>query len=77
MAGREGLLVRWKVVTSKGDDGYVESLAFPSPADSKQLVVVRFGIDVSGEAPKQSVIDDITEGIKKASISGGGSGQDV
>ncbi|UUU29296.1 DUF2510 domain-containing protein [Streptomyces sp. CA-210063] len=76
VAGEKGYFVRWKVVTSKGDDGYVESLAFPSPADSSQLVVVRFGIDVSDEAPEQTVIDDITKGIKKASISGG-SGQDV
>ncbi|WP_326574597.1 DUF2510 domain-containing protein [Streptomyces sp. NBC_00481] len=77
VAGEKGYYVRWKVVTGKGDDGYVESLAFPSPADSSRLVVVRFGIDVSDEAPKQSVIDDITKGIKEASISGGGSGQDV
>lgn len=77
VAGEKGYLVRWKVVTSKGDDGYVESLAFPSPADSSRLVVVRFGIDVSDEAPEQSVIDEITEGIKEASISSGGSGQEV
>ncbi|ULR54738.1 DUF2510 domain-containing protein [Streptomyces deccanensis] len=77
VAGEKGYYVRWKVVTGKGDDGYVESLAFPSPADSSRLVVVRFGIDVSDKAPKQSVIDEITKGIKKASISGGGSGQEV
>ncbi|WP_306820136.1 hypothetical protein [Streptomyces sp. DSM 40750] len=77
VAGEKGYFVRWKVVTSKGDDGYAESLVFPSPADSSQLVVVRFGIDVSDEAPELSIIDDITKGIKKASISGGGSGQDV
>ncbi|WP_060882662.1 hypothetical protein, partial [Streptomyces caniscabiei] len=77
VAGEKGYYVRWKVVTGKGDDGYVESLAFPSPADSSRLVVVRFGIDVSDKAPEQSVIDEITKGIKKASISGGGSGQDV
>ncbi|WP_200301228.1 DUF2510 domain-containing protein [Streptomyces adelaidensis] len=80
VAGEKGYLVRWKVATSKGDDGYVESLAFPSPADSSVLVVVRFGIDVSDEAPKQSVMDEITKGIKKAAITGtgsGGSGQDV
>jgi hypothetical protein len=64
------------VVTSKGDDGYVESLVFPSPADSSKLVVVRFGVDVSDEAPKQSIIDEITKGIKKSSISGG-NGQEV
>lgn len=72
VAGQKGYLVRWKAITSKGADGYVESLAFPSPADSGQIVVVRFGVDV-GE--KQSVIDEITEGIEVAS--GGGSGQDV
>ncbi|MGW5635328.1 DUF2510 domain-containing protein [Streptomyces sp. NPDC003832] len=72
VAGQKGYRVRWKAVTSKGADGYVESLAFPSPAESGQIVVVRFGIDV-GE--KQSVIDEITRGIEAAT--GGGSGQDV
>ncbi|CCK26107.1 membrane protein [Streptomyces davaonensis JCM 4913] len=72
VAGQKGYLVRWKAITAKGADGYVESLAFPSPADSGQIVVVRFGVDV-GE--QQSVIDEITEGIEVAS--GGGNGQDV
>jgi hypothetical protein len=76
VAGEKGYLVRWKVVTSKGDDGYVESLVFPSPADTKSLVVVRFGVDISSKAPKQSVIDDITKGIKVASGTGG-DGQNV
>jgi hypothetical protein len=75
VAGQKGYAVRWKAVTSKGEDGYVESLVFPSPANSKQLVVVRFGIDVSSKAPKQSVIDEITKGIKVSS--GGGNGQNV
>ncbi|MGN9817820.1 DUF2510 domain-containing protein [Streptomyces sp. SD11] len=76
VAGQKGYAVRWKVVTSKGADGYVESLVFPAPANAKQLVVVRFGIDVGSDAPKQSVIDDITKGIKE-SAGGGGNGQDV
>ncbi|MGW3668009.1 DUF2510 domain-containing protein [Streptomyces sp. NPDC005141] len=76
VAGEKGYLVRWKVVTSKGDDGYVESLVFPSPADSTSLVVVRFGVDVSSKAPEQSVIDTITKGIKVAS-GAGGNGQNV
>ncbi|MGW0823397.1 DUF2510 domain-containing protein [Streptomyces sp. NPDC002845] len=76
VAGQKGYLVRWKVITSKGDDGYVESLAFPSPADSDSLVVVRFGVDVSDESPGPAVIDEITEGIKAASVSGG-NGQNV
>ncbi|MFF1304815.1 DUF2510 domain-containing protein [Streptomyces sp. NPDC058307] len=72
VAGQKGYLVRWKAVTSKGSDGYVESLAFPSPANPQQIVVVRFGVDV---AEGQSVIDDITKGIKVST--GGGSGQGV
>jgi hypothetical protein len=74
VAGQKGYLVRWKAVTSKGTDGYVESLAFPSPTSTKQIVVVRFGVDVG---QKQSVIDDITKGIKVSSGSGSGSGQNV
>ncbi|MDC0767058.1 DUF2510 domain-containing protein [Streptomyces sp. HD] len=71
VAGQKGYLVRWKAVTSKGADGYVESLAFPSPVSEKQMVVVRIGVD----AGEQSVIDKITEGIKVST--GGGNGQDV
>lgn len=67
VAGQKGYLVRWKAVTSKGADGLVESVAFPSPNDAKQLVVVRFGID-AGQST--SVIDEILKGIK--GWSGGG-----
>lgn len=76
VAGEKGYAVRWKVVTSKGDDGYVESLAFPSPANPKMLVIVRFGFDENEKAPKLSVIDEITKGIKEAE-GGGGSGERV
>ncbi|MEU6552280.1 DUF2510 domain-containing protein [Streptomyces sp. NPDC046915] len=72
VAGQKGYLVRWQAVTSKGADGYVESLAFPSPANPQQMVVVRFGVDVG---QKESVIDDITKNIKVSS--GGGNGQNV
>ncbi|MFG2957664.1 DUF2510 domain-containing protein [Streptomyces sp. NPDC048291] len=70
VAGQKGYLVRWKAITSKGADGYVESLAFPSPANAQQMVVVRFGVDVG---QKESVIDTITSGIKVSSGSGSGS----
>ncbi|MFE1291709.1 DUF2510 domain-containing protein [Streptomyces sp. NPDC058751] len=76
VAGEKGYLVRWKVVTSKGDDGYVQSLVFPSPAVPGSLVVVRFGLDISSKAPEQSVIDKITKGIKVAA-GAGGNGQNV
>ncbi|WP_149551909.1 DUF2510 domain-containing protein [Streptomyces marokkonensis] len=73
VAGQKGYLVRWKAVTSKGSDGYVQSLALPSPAQPKRIVVVRFGVDTD---QTQSVLDEITEGIEVAS-GGGGNGQDV
>lgn len=72
VAGQKGYLVRWKAVTSEGADGYVESVAFPSPNDPEQFVVVRFGVDVG---QKLSVVDEILKGIKVSS--GGGNGQDV
>jgi hypothetical protein len=73
VAGQQGYLVRWKVDTTSGTQGYVESLAFPSPSKSSQIVVVRFGFDVGGKAPGQDVIDQITQGIK-ADTSAGSSG---
>ncbi|MEU2284783.1 DUF2510 domain-containing protein [Streptomyces sp. NPDC013178] len=72
VAGQKGYLVRWKAVTSKGADGIVESLAFPAPADTKRLVVLRFGVDADQSV---TVIDTITQGIKVST--GGGSGQNV
>ncbi|MDQ1050029.1 DUF2510 domain-containing protein [Streptomyces sp. V4I2] len=72
VAGQKGYLVRWKAVTSKGSDGYVQSLAFPAPANPQQMVVVRFGVDVE---ETQAVLDEITKGIKVSTD--GGSGQDV
>ncbi|MFH8489153.1 DUF2510 domain-containing protein [Streptomyces longisporoflavus] len=77
VAGQKGYLVRWKAVTEKSDDGYVQSLAFPSPVMKSELVIVRFGIDVNDKSPKLSVMDEITKGIKVASGGGGGNGKEV
>ncbi|MER5254232.1 DUF2510 domain-containing protein [Streptomyces sp. NPDC002855] len=77
VAGQKGYLVRWKAVTEKSDDGYVQSLAFPSPTVKSELVIVRFGIDVNDKSPKVSVMDEITKGIKAAAGGGGGNGQEV
>jgi hypothetical protein len=71
VAGQKGYLVRWKVVTKNGVDGYVQSLVFPSPSGSKQLVLVRFGFDINSKAPKLSMMDTITKGIKASGSSSG------
>ncbi|MEI5097497.1 DUF2510 domain-containing protein [Streptomyces sp. PmtG] len=79
VAGQKGYLVRWKAVTRKGSDGYVQSLAFKSPADDMTMVLVRFGIDDHDDAPPVSSMDKITKGIKKArgGVGAGGDGQQV
>ncbi|WAL99073.1 DUF2510 domain-containing protein [Streptomyces sp. Je 1-369] len=79
VAGQKGYYVRWKAVTEKSDDGYVESLAFPSPADKSKIVIVRMGIDVNDKAPSQSSMDEIAKGIKAGPVGegSGGNGQDV
>lgn len=78
VAGQKGYLVRWKAVNRKGPDGYVQSLAFKSPADDMTLVLVRFGIDDHDDAPSPSSMDEITKGIKAArGGGGGGAGQQV
>ncbi|MFJ6437916.1 DUF2510 domain-containing protein [Streptomyces sp. NPDC091416] len=74
VAGQQGYRVRWKVVTKDGDDGYVESLAFPSPHSPDLLIVVRSGFDINPKAPGLSVLDTITKGIKAASGTGSGPG---
>ncbi|WP_093713046.1 DUF2510 domain-containing protein [Actinacidiphila alni] len=74
VAGKQGYMVRWKVVTKSGTSGYVESLAFPSPRDPKNIAVVRFGFDVGGNAPGLNVMDQITQGIKADSSGGSSTG---
>ncbi|MFI1959456.1 hypothetical protein ACH46L_27735 [Streptomyces althioticus] len=75
VAGQQGYLVRWKAVTQEGSDGFVQSLAFPSPSRPDQIVVVRFGVDTD---QRQKILDEITEGIEVAEGgSGRGDGQDV
>ncbi|MFF9898246.1 DUF2510 domain-containing protein [Streptomyces longispororuber] len=77
VAGQKGYLVRWKADTRKGPDGYVQSLAFKSPADDMTMVLVRFGVDDHEDAPPVSSMDVITKGIKEARGGGGGDGQQV
>ncbi|WP_188299325.1 hypothetical protein, partial [Streptomyces sp. CBMA156] len=60
--GQDGYLVRWKVDAPKGNNGYVQSVVFPS-ADGKSLVSVRFGFDIADKAPDVAVMDTIVKGI--------------
>ncbi|MGP3775498.1 DUF2510 domain-containing protein [Streptomyces sp. SDT5-1] len=85
VAGQKGYRVRWSVKTKSGVDAWVESVAFPSPANPDKLVVLRAGVDVPGtgsdkssDGPDASAIDEIVKGIKKAEVtSDGDSGKNV
>ncbi|GHF68513.1 hypothetical protein GCM10018790_52990 [Kitasatospora xanthocidica] len=60
--GKDGYLVRWKVDAPKGNNGYVQTVVFPS-ADGKGLVSVHFGFDIADKAPDVAVMDTIVKGI--------------
>ncbi|MGW1178806.1 DUF2510 domain-containing protein [Kitasatospora sp. NPDC002543] len=60
--GQDGYLVRWKVDAPKGNNGYVQSVVFPS-ADGKSLVSVHFGFDIADKSPDVAVMDTIVKGI--------------
>ncbi|MFD8785076.1 DUF2510 domain-containing protein [Kitasatospora sp. NPDC059599] len=60
--GQDGYLVRWKVDAPKGNNGYVQTVVFPS-ADGKALVSVHFGFDIADKAPDVAVMDTVVKGI--------------
>ncbi|WP_425827301.1 DUF2510 domain-containing protein [Streptomyces fractus] len=78
VAGQKGYRIRWSVETKSGVDAWVESAAFPSPANPDKLVVLRAGVDMprtaadKAKGPDAGAIDKILKGIKKASVTGDG-----
>ena len=64
VAGRDGYLVRWRVVTGAGPGGIVQSVVFPSPVGSQSPVVVRFVFEAGPKGPALSLMDEIAAGIK-------------
>ncbi|WP_326846239.1 DUF2510 domain-containing protein [Streptomyces kaniharaensis] len=62
VAGKDGYLVRWKVDASKGNNGYVQTVVFPS-SNGKTLVSVHFGFDIADKAPDLGLMDTILKGI--------------
>ncbi|GGU97601.1 hypothetical protein GCM10010495_05080 [Kitasatospora herbaricolor] len=62
VAGRDGYLVRWKVKAAKGNDGYVETVVFPT-SDGKALTALHLGFDVDPKAPDLALMDTIVKGV--------------
>lgn len=70
VAGKPGYLVRWKVSTQDGPEGFVQSVAFPSPLNGR-MVIVRFGFDDKPDAPKLTLMDEILRGIRAVTPANG------
>ncbi|MEV5989695.1 DUF2510 domain-containing protein [Streptomyces sp. NPDC052051] len=74
VAGRAGYFVRWRVNTTKGSGGYVESMAFASSTGSQAPVLVRFVFQAGPDGPPLADMDRITQGIRSVDGSGTGGG---
>jgi hypothetical protein len=78
VAGKAGYLVRWQVVTGAGPGGYVQTIAFPSPAGTGALMVVRFAFDAAPSAPGLEVMDEVAASIRPVGdTTGGGVGSSI
>ncbi|WP_037756329.1 DUF2510 domain-containing protein [Streptomyces sp. AA0539] len=64
VAGERGYRIRTLLTTGAGIDAYAESVVFPAPDGSGQLLALRFGFDLGGEAPPAGDMDRITAGIR-------------
>ncbi|MFF7736916.1 DUF2510 domain-containing protein [Streptomyces sp. NPDC007984] len=79
VAGRAGYLVRWRVTTGKGPDGYVQSLVFPSSVGTESPVLVRYVFDAGEDGPPLADMDRLTKGIRPFgdADTGGGVGSSI
>lgn len=68
VAGQQGYRVRWKIENTVGPDAYVESVAFPHPNGSGTMLVANTSVDITDDAPPQSVMDDIVAGIEEGAL---------
>ncbi|MFE7468100.1 DUF2510 domain-containing protein [Streptomyces sp. NPDC057499] len=79
VAGRAGYQVRWRVRTTKGPGGYVQSLVFPSTIGTESLIIVRYAFDAGPDGPPLTLMDTITKAIRPIgdSATSGGAGSTI
>jgi hypothetical protein len=77
VAGQDGYLVRWKIDNKENPDAYVESVAFPHPDGSGQMLVLRAGVDIHDDAPPPSVLEKLVAGLEKGSVVDDGSSEQI
>lgn len=77
VAGQDGYLVRWKIDNKADPDAYVQSVAFPHPDGSGQMLVLRLGFDIHDEAPPVSDMARIVAGVQEGAVVDDGTSEAV
>ncbi|WP_183091242.1 DUF2510 domain-containing protein [Streptomyces radicis] len=72
IAGQEGHRIRSRIETASGTAAFVESVAFPAPDGSGDLVVLRLGFDIGEESPPEDDMDRLVRGAEATSAGGPG-----
>lgn len=68
VAGHDGYFVRWKIDNKADPDAYVQSVAFPHPDGSGQMLVLRMGVDIHPDAPPVAAMDKIVAGVERGAV---------
>ncbi|HEV7626133.1 MAG TPA: DUF2510 domain-containing protein [Streptomyces sp.] len=71
VAGQDAYRVRWKIVNRTKPDAYVESVAFPHPDGSGEMLLLRSGFDIHKSAPPVREMDELAEGVTEGDGAGG------
>ncbi len=72
IVGQDAYRVRWKIVNRTKPDAYVESVAFPHPDGSGQMLLLRSGFDIHKSAPPLGDMDKLAEGVTEGEGTGEG-----
>lgn len=77
VAGQAGYLVRWKIDNKADPDAYVQSVAFPHPDGSGQMLVLRAGTDIHRDAPPVGDLEKLVAGLEKGAVVDDGRTEEV
>ncbi|HWM36918.1 MAG TPA: DUF2510 domain-containing protein [Streptomyces sp.] len=72
VAGEDAYRVRWKIVNRTKPDAYVESVAFPHPSGSGEMLLLRSGFDIHRSAPPLEDMDKLADGVTEGTGTGEG-----
>jgi hypothetical protein len=77
VAGQDAYRVRWKIVNRTKPDAYVESVAFPHPDGSGEMLLLRSGFDIHRSAPPLGDMDKLAEGVTEGPAEEDSPGEEI